>query len=70
MAYMYVDIDLNEVDDQELIDELKSRHYKVLEESENESNEALEKIYHLRRQAKPYEIELDKYICDTLGKVI
>ena len=70
MAYMYVDIDLNEVDDDELIDELKSRNYKVVEESDSESIEALEKIYHLRRQGKSYEKELDAYICDTLGKVI
>ena len=70
MPYMYVDIDLNEVDDQELIDELKSRHYKVLDESDNESITALEKIYHLRRQGKTFEKELDSYIMDTLGKVI
>ena len=67
---MYVDIDLNDVDDQELIDELESRHYKVADESDSESMGALEKIYHLRRQGKPYETELDAYICSTLGKVI
>ena len=69
MAYMYVDIDLSEVDDHELIDELKLRHYTVVE-NDSAINEALEKIYHLRRQGKPYEDELDAYIMDTLGKVV
>ena len=70
MASMYVDIDLNDVDDDELIDELKSRGYKVIEDDLDSPYSDLEKIYHLRRQGKPYEVELDRYICDALGKVI
>ena len=69
MASMYVEIDLNDVDDDELIEEVESRGYKV-HEDELDLNQALEKIYHLRRQGKPYEKELDEYICSTLGKVI
>ena len=68
MASMYVEIDLVDVDDDELIDELKSRGYEVSETTS--SGELLNKIYHLRRQGKPYEKELDAYIMDTLGKVI
>ena len=70
MASMYVEIDLTDVDDDELIDELESRSYKVLETSDRESIGMLEKIYHLRRQGKSFEKELDAYIMDTLGKVI
>ena len=69
MANMYVEIDLNDVDDDELIDELKSRGYNVFEE-ETDSLLLLDKIYHLRRQGKPYEAELNEYTCATLGKVI
>lgn len=68
MASMYVEIDLVDVDDDELIDELKSRGYEVSETTS--TDELLNKIYHLRRQGKPYEKELDAYIMDTLGKVI
>ena len=70
MASMYVDIDLNDVDDDELIDELTARGYAVIEPKATTTHEALEKIYHLKRQGKSYEAELDAYICDTLGKVI
>ena len=69
MASMYVDIDLTDVDDDELIDELTARGYKIFED-EIDLNETLQKIYHLRRQGKPYEALLDEYICTTLGKVI
>lgn len=68
MASMYVDIDLNDVDDDELIEELESRGYKISEEAD--TDEHLTKIYHLRRQGKPYEAELDAYIYNVLGKVI
>lgn len=68
MASMYVEIDLVDVDDDELIDELESRGYEVNEVTN--TNELLNKIYHLRRQGKPYEKELDEYISHTLGKVI
>lgn len=70
MASMWVDIDLTDVDDDELIDELKARGFNVLEESETTGSEALERIYHLRRQGKPFDTELDSYICHILGKVI
>ena len=70
MAYMYVDIDLTEVDDSELIDEITARGFNVIEPKSTTTNEALEKIYHLRRIGMPYQDELDAYIMDTLGKVI
>ena len=70
MPYMYVDFDLTEVDDSELIDELTARGFDVHEKSSTTTNEALEKIYNLKRLGKPYEQELDAYIYDTLGKVI
>ena len=68
MAHMYVDIDLVDVDDDELIEELEARGFSVHETAD--TNEMLNKIYHLRRQGKPYETLLEEYITTTLGKVI
>jgi hypothetical protein len=68
MASMYVEIDLVDVDDDELIEELESRGYSVNETTN--TDELLNKIYHLRRQNKSFETELDEYIMNTLGKVI
>ena len=70
MASMYVEIDLNDVDDDELIDELKSRGFKVIDDDLGAPYPALERIYHLRRQGLPYDHLLDSYIMDTLGKVV
>lgn len=70
MPYMYVDIDLNEVGDDELIDEIKSRGYTVREDEPDALMARLEQIYHLRRQGLPYDHLMDSYILDTLGKVI
>jgi hypothetical protein len=70
MATMYVDIDLSEVDSDELIDELKSRGYKIVEDESSDIGMCLEKIYHLRRQGLPYDHLMDAYIYDVLGKVV
>lgn len=67
---MYVDIDLSETDDDELIDELQSRGFKIVEDDTNGPTEALVKIYHLRRQGLPYDHLMDAYIYDILGKVV
>ena len=70
MAYMYVDIDLSEVDDSELIDEIESRGWTVREDEEANQYEILEQIYLLRRTGKTYDHLLDKLIYEVLGKVI
>ena len=67
MAHMYVDIDLADVDDDELIEELEARGYQVVESKENE---LLTQIYFARRNGKAYDDILDKLIYETLGKVI
>ena len=70
MASMYIDIDLVDVDDDELIEEIKARGYTVIEDAPSDTDEALTKIYHLRRQGLPYDHLMDSYIYDVLGKVI
>lgn len=67
---MYVEVDLSDVDDDELIDELKSRGYKVAEDTTSDFYDRIEKIYHLRRQGVPSDHLVDQAILDYLGKVI
>ena len=63
-----VDVDLDCFDDDDIIEEYKSRGFDI--NGEHEFNEALTEIYQLRRLGKPYENELNKLICDALGVVI
>jgi hypothetical protein len=59
------DIDLEDFSDDEIIQEYESRGLSPGQRIE----EALTEIYRLRRLGKPYENELNKLICDTLGVV-
>jgi hypothetical protein len=63
-----VDVGLEDFDDDDIIEEYKSRGFNI--DCELEFKEALTEIYQLRRLGKPYENELDKMICDALGVVI
>jgi hypothetical protein len=63
-----IDVDLDCFDDDDIIEEYKSRGFDI--NGEHQFNEALTEIYQLRRLGKPYENELNKLICDTLGVVI
>lgn len=67
---MYVDIDLSDVDDDELIEEIESRGWQVGESHEFEQNELITQIYLLRRTGKTYDHLVDKLIYEVLGKVI
>jgi len=63
-----VDVGLEDFDDDDIIEEYKSRGFST--DCELEFKEALTEIYQLRRMGKPYENELNKLICDALGVVI
>jgi hypothetical protein len=63
-----VDVSLKDFDDDDIIEEYKSRGYDI--NGELEFKEALTEIYQLRRMGKPFENELNKMICDALGVVI
>lgn len=67
---MYVDIDLDSVDDSELLDELEERGYKCVENDSWTENQLLTEIYLLRRTGRSYDHLVDKLIYETLGKVI
>jgi len=70
MAHMYVDIDLQEVDDSELIEELEERGYAIRENHLDDHNSLIEQIYLLRRLGRSYEHLMDPLIYEALGKVI
>lgn len=73
MPYVYVSPDvLEEFDDDDLIDELKSRGMSVRSVADQafEVNETIRKIYEKRRIGEDYQRELDALIYDVLGRVI
>lgn len=65
-----VDVDLGDFDTQDLIDELESRGYQPDEISESFEGSLLDKIFHLRRQGKDYQKELDEYLYLKTGRAI
>ena len=57
--------------DEILVKELRERGYTVYGcESVEKNSQVLNKIFHLRREGRPYEDILDKYLLDRLGRVI
>ena len=70
MRYRTIDfeVDLSDFDDEDLIDELKSRG--KYNGTMGNSDELIDKIFHLRRQGKPYERELDEYLYMQTGRAI
>ncbi len=67
---MTVDVDIEEFDDDDLIEEVKSRGYQIIEDTSTSIDEDLEQIYLLRRRGLPYDHLMDAYIYKVLGKVI
>ena len=69
MVWMTVDVDLSDIDTEDLVEELEIRgEYKAAQSYD--SNLDLLKIWQLRREGKPFDAELDKYLYDVLGKAI
>ena len=70
MAYVSVHVDLDEFDDEELIEELESRGYKVSEDGErgNPPPEPIRSLYSTYTTMSPefFEKELKKFFRDTL----
>ena len=63
-----VEVDLSDFDDEDLIDELKSRG--KYNGTMGNSDELIDKIFHLRRLGKPYEQELDEYLYIRTGRTL
>jgi hypothetical protein len=62
----YVDIDLSDFEDDEIIEECELRGLG----GRQEYLDGLSEIYQLRRLGKPFDNELNKLICDNLGVVV
>ena len=74
---VWVDVDMDDFETDDLVEELEGRGYKVTQEgssafppSEYEMKLQLERIWQLRREGKSFDAELDKYLYDMLGKVV
>ena len=63
-----VDIELSDFDDEDLIEELESRG--KYSPTMGDSDELIDKIFHLRRLGKPYERELDEYLYIRTGRAV
>jgi hypothetical protein len=81
MPYVSVDVYvdardvLDQLDTEDLIEELKRRgenptHLQDSFISETDMRELMEKIWHNRRNGKPFDAELDQLIYGVLDKVI
>jgi hypothetical protein len=66
--YVEVEVDMDDFNDEELIEELERRGKYT--PSMGNTDELIDKIYHLRRQGKPYERELDEYLYQMTGRAI
>jgi hypothetical protein len=63
-----VEVELSDFDDEDLIEELESRG--KYSPTMGDSDELIDKIFHLRRLGKPYERELDEYLYIRTGRAI
>jgi hypothetical protein len=63
-----VEVELSDFDDEDLIEELESRG--KYSPTMGDSDELIDKIFHLRRLGKPYERELDEYLYIRTGRAV
>jgi hypothetical protein len=64
-----VDVELGDFDDDELLDEVERRRLGV-DFGASTARELVEKIYHLRRQDRDYQTELDQLFWCALGRIV
>ena len=65
-----IDVDLRDFDTDDLIEELESRGEYNTEPTMGESDELIDKIFHLRRQGRDFEKELDQLLYNKTGRAI
>jgi hypothetical protein len=68
-VYTEVDVELDEIDDEDLIEELKNRGRRF-EVNGQVPAELVIKIHERRRLGQDYQQELDELIYVTIGKII
>lgn len=69
-AYVDVDIDLSEIDDDALLEEVDRRKLRCVDLTPEQFNESLTKIWELRHLNKPYGEQLDDLLRTHLGKAV
>ena len=67
--YIDIDVDMEDFEDDDLIEELERRGHDM-SYTNGESGELIDKIYHARRQGKPYEDLLDQYLYMKTGRAV
>ena len=71
MAYITVDVDLDQIDDEDLLDEVKYRNLSVGDYATSKQlNEIITMIWQKRREGKDYQKELDDLIYHGIGKIL
>ena len=66
-----VDVELDDFETDDLVEELKKRGLKILDETvQCDGDSLLEKIWQARRLGKPYDHLLDEYLYRVLGRAI
>ena len=72
-SYVKVDVDLDDFDNDELIEILEGKGYKVNKTSEYNNVDdvilTINKLYHLRRTGQDYDQVLDHLIYTAIGKI-
>lgn len=63
-----VEVDLNDFTDEELLNELAERD--LVPGGHGNGDELIDKIFHLRRQGKNFDKELDEYLYIQTGRAI
>lgn len=63
-----VEVDLKDFTDEELLDELAERE--LISTTYGDSEDLIDKIFHLRRQGKNFDKELDEYLYIQTGRAI
>jgi hypothetical protein len=67
MAYIEIDVDLNDFSDDDIYEEAIARN---LFRSDPDINQLITELYEKRRLGKDYQSELDKIIYETIGKIV
>ena len=71
MAYVTVDVDLDQIDDDDLLNEVKYRNLSIGDCATSEQmNEIISAIWQKRREGKDYQKELDDLIYHGIGKIL
>lgn len=65
-----IDVDLGDFETDDLIEELENRGHRQAEPTTSIEGSLIDKIFHLRRQGKDYQKELDEYLYIVTGRAI